>query len=55
MSTYPKLNNDPEMVRIKTRGEESKNLKNQTEKHDHKNISSSVKTDNEFYKKIMKT
>ena len=55
MSTYPNLNNDPKLVNVKTRNDESKNLKYQTEKHDHENISKSVKTDNEYYKKYIKT
>ena len=40
---------------MKTRDDEIKNLKYQTEKHDHENISKSLKTDNEYYKKKYKT
>ena len=47
MSTYPNLNNDPDLLKIKTRDEEIKNLKYQTEKHDHENILNSLKIDNE--------
>ena len=50
MSTYPKLNNNPELVKIKTRDDEIKNLKNQTEKHDHENILKSPKFDKDFNK-----
>ena len=51
MSTYPNLNIEPEILMIKTRDDEIKNLKYQTEKHDHKNILKSFKIDNEFYRK----
>ena len=55
MSTYPNLNNEPELFKIKTRDEEMKNLKYQTEKHDHQNILKSLKNDNEYYKKKYKS
>ena len=42
MSTYPNLNNEPELLKIKTRDDEIKNLKYQTEKHDHENILKSL-------------
>ena len=51
MSTYPDLKNEPELLKIKTRDDEIKNLKYQTEKHDHENILKSLKVDNEYYKK----
>ena len=47
MSTYPSLNNEPEVLKVKTRDDENKNLKIQTEKHDHGNILKSLKIDNE--------
>ena len=47
MSTYPNLNNEPELLKIKTRDDEIKNLKYQTEKHDLENILKSPKIDNE--------
>ena len=50
MRTNPNLNNEPEFLRIKTRDEEIKNLKYQTEKHDHENILKSLKIDDEYYK-----
>ena len=37
MSTCPDLKNEPELLKIKTRDDEVKNLKYQTEKHDHEN------------------
>ena len=45
------MNNEPELLKIKTRDDEIKNLKNQTEKHDHENILRSLKVDNDYYKK----
>ena len=54
MMTYPDLKNEPELLKIKTRDDEIKNLKYQTEKHDHENILKSLKNDNEFYKKKYK-
>ena len=49
MVNYSNLNDEPELLKIKTRDDEI--LKYQTEKHDHENILKSVKIDNEFYKK----
>ena len=54
MSTHPNITNGPELVKIKTRGDEMKNLKYQTEKHDYENISKNLKADNEKYKKNIK-
>ena len=54
MTTYPDLKNEPELLKIKTRDDEIKNLKYQTEKHDHENILKSLKIDNEYYKKKYK-
>ena len=55
MSTYPNINNEPELLKIKTRDDEIKNLKYQTERHDHENILKSLKIDNENYKKKYKS
>ena len=55
MSTYPDLKNEPELLKIKTRDDEIKNLKSQTEKHDHEYILKSLKSDNESYKKKYKS
>ena len=55
MSNCPDLNNEPELLKIKTRDDEIKNLKYQTEKHDHENILKSLKIDNEYYKKKYKS
>ena len=54
MTTSPNLNNEPEVLKIKTRDDEIRNSKFQTEKHDHENILKSLKIDNEYYKKKYK-
>ena len=51
MTNYPLLIIEPEIIKIKTRDDESKNLKYPTEKHDHENILKSLKIDNEYYKR----
>ena len=38
MSTYPNINKEPELLKTKIRDDEIKNLKYQTEKHEHENI-----------------
>ena len=48
------MKNEPELLKIKTRDDEIKNLKYQTEKHDHESILKSLKIDNEYYKKKYK-
>ena len=55
MSNYPDLKNDVKLLKIKTRHDEIKNLKYQTEKHDYENILKSLKVDNEYYKKKYKS
>ena len=55
MTTYPDLKNEPELLKIKTRDDEIKNLKYQTEKHDHGNILKSLTNDNESYRKKNKS
>ena len=55
MTTNPDLKNDVELLKIKTRDDEIKNLKYQSEKHDHENILKSLKSDNEYYKKKYKS
>ena len=51
MSIYPKLNNDPELLELKTKDNEIKELKHKPEKHDHENFSKSLKIDIEYHKK----
>ena len=56
MSVYPNLKTDDvEILKIKTRDDEIKNLKYQTEKHDYENILKTLKNDNEYYKKKYKS
>ena len=55
MTTYPNLNNEPELLKIKTLDDEIKSLKYLQEKHDHEIILKSLKSDNEKYKKIYKS
>ena len=55
MSNYPDLKNDVEFLKFKTRDDEIKNLKYQTEKHDYENILKSLEVDNEYYKKKYKS
>ena len=51
MSTYPNLNeSEATLLKIKTRDDVIKNLKNQAEKQDHENESKSLKNDNEYCK-----
>ena len=54
MSNYPDLKNEPELLKIKTRDEEIKNLKYQSEKHDFENILKSLKNDKNYYDKKYK-
>ena len=55
MSTYPNSKSeDVELLQIKTRDDEIKILKYQTEKHDHENILKSLKVDKDYYKKKYK-
>ena len=54
MSAYPNLNNDPELLKIKTKNDEIKDLRYKIEKLDHENILKSLKIDNENYKKKYK-
>ena len=58
MSTYPNLNNlnnEPELLKIKTRDDEIKNLKYQTERHDHENMIKSLEIYSEYYEKKYKS
>ena len=55
MSTYPDLKNEPELLKIKTRDDEIKNLKYQSEKHDFENILKSLKNDKNYYEKKYKS
>ena len=48
---FSNVNNEPELLKIKTRDDEFKNLKYQTEKHDNEIVLNSLKIDDEYYKK----
>ena len=55
MTNYPDLKNDVEILKIKTRDCEIKNLKYQNEKHDFENILKSLKDDKYYYDKKYKS
>ena len=55
MTTYLKIHNGPELLKIKTKDDEIKDLKNGTEKHDYENLLKSLKIDNEYYRKKYKS
>ena len=52
--TYLNLKNEPELLKIQTRDDETRNLNYQTEQHNHENILKSLKINNECYKKNIK-
>ena len=52
MSTYPNLNNEARLLKIKTKDDEVKEIKYKTELYDYENILKALKADNEKYKKI---
>ena len=56
MSVYPNLKTDDvELLKIKTKDDQLKELQYRTEKHDQENILNSLKGDNESYKKKYKS
>ena len=55
MSTYPNLIIHPDLLKIKTKDDEIKDLNYRTEKHDYENILKSLKNDSEYYKKKYKS
>ena len=44
------MNNEPELIKTRTKDDEITDLKYKTEIHDHENILKSLKIDNEYYK-----
>ena len=54
MSTYPDLKNEPELLKIKTKDDQLKEVQFRQKKYDHENILKSLKVDNEYYKKKYK-
>ena len=55
MTNYPDLKNEPELLKIRTKDDQLKELQYKTEKHDFDNILKSLKNDNESYKKKYKS
>ena len=55
MSGYPDIKNEPELLKIKTKDDQLKELQYKTERHDYENILKSLKSDNEYYKKKYKS
>ena len=55
MSTYPNLNNDPELLNIKTKYDEIKDTKDKTETNDHENFLKPLKIEKNYYKKKNKS
>ena len=56
MNVYPNLRSDDnELLKIKTKDDQLKELQYKTEKHDFENILKSLKSDNESYKKKYKS
>ena len=51
MSTYPNINNEPELLKIKRRDDDVNNLHHQSERHDYENLLKSPKNYNEYYKR----
>ena len=47
MSTYPDLKNEPQLLKIKTKDDQLKELQYKTEKHDFDNLLKSLKIDND--------
>ena len=47
----PDLNNDPQLLKIKTKDDEIKESRCRSQKHDHENILKSLETENDYYKK----
>ena len=45
MSTYPNLNNEPELLKIRTKDDEIRDLKYKTGKYNYENILKSPKID----------
>ena len=55
MTTYLDLKNDVELLKIKTKDDQLKELQYKTEKHDFEIILKSLKSDNESYKRKYKS
>ena len=56
MGGYTNLKTDDvEILKIKTKDDQLKELQYKTEKHDHENLLKSLKIDNEYYNKKYKS
>ena len=53
--TYPNISNDPELLEIRSKDDQLKELQYKTGKHDFENILKSLKNDYESYKKKYKS
>ena len=53
--TYPNLNNHPDFLKLKTRDDEIKQIKINSEKHDYDNNWNSLKIDNDFFEEKYKS
>ena len=53
--SYLGITNEPELLKTKTRDDEIKNLKYQTEKHDYENLLRTLQANSEKYKKKYKS
>ena len=49
--TYPNLNNEAQLLKVKTKGDEVQEMKNKTQLYDYENILKALKDDQEKYKK----
>ena len=54
MTTHPDLKKETELLEIKTKDDQLKELQYRTEKHYHENILKSLEVDNESYNKKYK-
>ena len=54
MSTYPNLNNELELLKIKNKDGQLKELQYKSEKHDYENFLKSLKIDKDYHKKKYK-
>ena len=54
MSTYHNSYNDTELLKVKTKIDQLRELQNKTEKHAQENTLNSLKIDDEYYKKKYK-
>ena len=54
MTTCPNLNIEQELLKMKTKDDQLKELQYKSEKHDHEAILKSLKIDNQYYKKSIR-